>query len=113
MRMLVPAPYQAPAKKDKKKKSKEAEDGLHHEGTSGATSAGTEAPSSHEEDEDEEEGEEEEEESPSLKGIKRAASTDPEEGASKRGRISFSGDSDSDTEAIPKHRPRTKPIAAW
>ena len=55
MRMLVPAPYQAPVKKHKQKKSKEAESGLHHKGTSNATSGGTEAPSSHEGDEDEEE----------------------------------------------------------
>ena len=42
MRMLVPAPYQAPVNKEKKKKGKEAEDGLHHKGTSGAMSRGTE-----------------------------------------------------------------------
>ena len=81
MRMLVPAPYQAPAKKDKKKKGKETKGGLHHEDTSGAMSGGTEAPSSHEGDEDEDEEEEEEEENPPLKGKKRAASVDPKEGS--------------------------------
>ena len=112
MRMLIPAPYQAPAKKDKKKKGKEAEDGLHHEGTSGATSGGTEAPSSHEGDQEEdEEEEEEEEENPPLKGKKRAASADPKAGASKRGKLSLLDDSDSGTEDIPKPRPRTKPLA--
>ena len=55
MRMLTPAPYKALVKKDKKKKSKEAEGGLHHEDTSGAMSGGTEAPSSHKGDEDEDE----------------------------------------------------------
>ena len=59
MRMLVPATYQALAKKDKKKKSKEVEGGLHHEDTLGVMYGGTEAPSSHEGDEDEDEEEEE------------------------------------------------------
>ena len=68
MMVLVPAPYQEPVKKDKKKKSKEAEGGLHHEGTSGAMARGTEAPYSHEGDEDEDEEEEEEEEIRPLKG---------------------------------------------
>ena len=105
MRMLVLVPYQALMKKDKKEKRKEAKGGLHHEDTSGAMSEGTDAPSSHEGDEDEDEEEEEEEENPPLKGKKRAASVDPEEGASKRGKISLSDDSDSGTEAVPKHRP--------
>ena len=114
MKMLVPVPYQAPVKKDKKKKTKEAQGDLHPEKTLGAVSGGTEAPSSGEEDEDEEEeeeDEEEEEENPPPKGKKRAASVDPEEGASKRGKISLSDDSDSGTEAVPKHRPRAKPLA--
>ena len=46
MRMLVPAPYQAPAKTDKKKKKKE-------EGTSDAVSGDADAQSSHEGDDDE------------------------------------------------------------
>ena len=92
MRMLVPAPYQVPVKKDKNKKNKEAENGLHHEGTSDAMSKGTEAPSSHEGDKNEDK-EEEEEDNPPLKGKKRAASTDPEARASKRGNLSLSNDS--------------------
>ena len=61
MKMLVPAPYQAPAKKDKKnKKAKEAQGNLHPDETSGTVSRGTEAPSSDEEDKDEDEEEEEE-----------------------------------------------------
>ena len=64
MKMLVLAPYQAPAKKDKKKKkTKEAQGDLHPEETSGAVSGGTEAPSSGKEDEDE--ADEEAEEGPS------------------------------------------------
>nr|XP_020150710.1 nucleolar and coiled-body phosphoprotein 1-like [Aegilops tauschii subsp. strangulata] len=110
MKMLVPAPYQASTKKDKKKKGKEAESGLHHKGTSDAVSGGTEAPSSHEGDEDEDK-EEEEEDNPPPKGRKRATSVDLEAEASKRGKISLSDDSDSDAEAIPKHRPRIKPLA--
>ena len=113
MKMLVPAPYQGTAKKDKKKKKeKEAQGDLHPEETSGAVSGGTEAPSSGEEDEDEDEDEEEEEEvkNPPPKGKKRVASVDPEEGASKRGRVSLSDDSDSGPEASPKHRSRTKPL---
>ena len=79
MRMLVPVPYQAPTKKDKKKKGKGGESGLRHKGTSDAVSGGTEAISSHEGDE-----EEEEEDNPPPKGKKRAASIDPEEEAPKR-----------------------------
>ena len=56
--MLVPAPYQAPEKKSKKK-GKEAKSGLRRKGTSDDMSGETEAPSSHEGDEDEEEEEEE------------------------------------------------------
>nr|XP_020177180.1 nucleolin-like [Aegilops tauschii subsp. strangulata] len=99
----------APAKKDKKKKGKKAEGGLHPKGTLDAMSGGTEAPSSHEEDEDEDE-EEEEEDNPPLKGRKRA-SEDLEAEASKRGKISLTDGSDSDAEAIPKHSPRVKPLA--
>ena len=55
-RMLVPAPYQAPEKKAKKK-GKEAKGGLRRKGTLDAVSGDTEAPSSHEGDEDEEEEE--------------------------------------------------------
>ena len=108
MKMLVPAPYQAPAKKDKKKKNtKEAQGDLHPEETSRAVSGGTEAPSSGEEDEDKDEGEGEVEEGeeledPPSKGKKRAASVDPEEGMSKRGRVSPFDDLDSHTEVVPK-----------
>ena len=57
-RMLVPAPYQAPEKKAKKK-GKEAKGGLRRKGTSDAVSGDTEALSSHEGDEDDKEEEEE------------------------------------------------------
>ena len=98
--MLVPAPYQAPKKKAKKKR-KEAKGGLRRKGTSDAVSGETEVPSSHEGDKDEEE-EEAESDSP-LKGRKkkRAASAELEAEASKRGKISLSDGLDSDAEVIP------------
>ena len=76
MKMLVLAPYQAPAKKDNKK-SKKAKGGLHPKGTSDAMSGGTEAPSSEDEDEEEEESD-----NPPPQGRKRAASEDLEAEAS-------------------------------
>ena len=108
-KMLVPAPYQAPEKKAKKK-GKEARSGLRRKGTSDVASGDTETPSSHEGDEDEEE--EEESNSP-LKGgkKKRGASADLEAEASKKGKISLSDDSESDVEAIPECRSRPKPLA--
>ena len=110
MRMLVPAPYQAPEKKVKKKKNKEAKDGLHRKGTSDAIFGETETHSS-EEDEDEEEEEADNNLSPKGNKKKRAASEDPEAEAPKRGRISLPDGSDSDSEATPKWRHRPKPLA--
>ena len=109
--MLVPAPYQAPEKKAKKK-GKEAKGGLRRKVTLDAMSGETEAPSSHERDEDEEEEKEAENDSP-LKGRKkkRAASVDPEAEAYKRGKTSLSDGLDSDAEGIPEWRPRSKPLA--
>ena len=98
-----------PVKKDRKKWNKEAESGLHHEGTLDAMSGGTEAPSSHEGDENEDE-DDEEEDNPLFKGKKRAASADPEARPSKRGKLSLPDDSDSDIEDIPKPRSQTKPL---
>src|SRR3954469_16587632 len=83
MRMLVPAPYQAPTKKDKKKKREES--------TSDTMSADADAQSSHEGDDDDEL--EEEEEDPPRKGKKRAASEDLEAEASKRDKITIPDDS--------------------
>ena len=102
MKMLVPAPYQAPEKKAKKK-AKETRSGLRRKGTSDVTSEDTETHSSPDEDE----GEEEESESP-LKGErkKRGASTDLEAVASKKGRISLTDDSESDAD---EWRPDTSP----
>ena len=99
MRMLVPAPYQAPTKKDKKKKE---------EGASDTVSGQADARSSHEGDDEEEE---EEEEDPPRKGKKRAASEDLEAEASKRDKITLPDDSESDTEALLMHRRRTRPKA--
>ena len=109
MRMLVPAPYQAPKKKVRKK-NKEAKDGLHRKGTSDAVSKETETHSS-EEDEDEEEEEADSNLSPKGKKKKRAASEDPEAKAPKRGKISLLDSLDSYVEAIPEWRPRPKPLA--
>ena len=67
--MLVSAPYQAPEKKAKKKKGKEARGGLCHKGPSDAMFEETEVLSSHEGDEEEEE-EEAESDSP-LRGGRR------------------------------------------
>ena len=108
--MLVSVPYQAPEKKAKKK-GKEAKGGLRRKGTSDAVSGETKVPSSHEGDEDEE-GEEAESDSP-LKGRKkkRAASTDPEEGVSKREKITLLDGLDTDAKHTPKRRPRAKPLA--
>ena len=66
--MLVPARYQAPEKKAKKK-GKEAKGGLRRKGTSDAVSGETETHSSHEGGEDEEE--KEAESGSSLKGEER------------------------------------------
>ena len=107
--MLVPAPYQAPEKKAKKK-GKEAKSGPCHKGPSDAMSEDSEALSSHEGDEDEKEEEEESNSSPKGRRKKRAASEDSEAEASKRGKISLSGDSDLDAEVIPKLCPRSKPL---
>ena len=52
-KMLVPAPYQAPEKKDKKK-AKETRSGLHRKGTSDVTSKDTKTHSSPATDEEEE-----------------------------------------------------------
>ena len=109
-RMLVPAPYQAPEKKAKKK-SKEAKGGLHHKGTSHDVSGDTKVLSSHEEDEDEEEEEAESNSPPKGSRKKRAASVDPEAEAPKRGTISLPDGLDSNAEAIPEWRPRPKPLA--
>ena len=68
MRMLAPAPYQMPAREDKKK-NKRVEGGLHSKCILDATSGETEAPSS----EDEDKGEEEERDIPSPHGKKRTA----------------------------------------
>ena len=92
-RMLAPTSYQ-PLEKKAKKRNKEAKGGLHRKGTLNVVSGEIEVPSSHEEDEDEEE--EAAESDPPLKGRKkkRAASTDLEEGASKRGKVTLSDGSD-------------------
>ncbi|XP_073359133.1 uncharacterized protein [Aegilops tauschii subsp. strangulata] len=105
--MLVPAPYQAPEKKAKKK-SKEAKGGLRRKGASDIVSEDTETLSSHDEDE-----EGEEESNSPLKGgkKKRAASVDLDKKASKKGRISLTDDFETDADDVHEWRPRPKPLA--
>ena len=108
MKMLVPAPYQAPKKKAKKK-SKEAKGGLRCKGTSDVVSGEAETHSSDEEDEDEEEPESNS--PPKGRRNKGAASVDPEAEAPTRRKISLPDGSNSDAEAIPQRCPREKPLA--
>ena len=106
--MLVPAPYQAPEKKAKKK-GLEARSGLHHKGISDATSEDAKTHSSPATEDDDEE---EESNSPPEGGRKkRAASTRLETEASKRGRASLADDTASDTDSSSEWRPRDKPLA--
>ena len=85
--MFVPAPYQAPEKKAKKK-GKEAKGVPHHKGLSDTVSGETEALSSNEGYEEEKEEEVMESDTP-RKGRKkkRAASEDPKEEVPKRGKV--------------------------
>ena len=110
--MLVPAPYQAPEKKTKKK-GKGPKDGPRRKGPSEVVSGETEAVSSHEEDEDEEEVEEEvESDSPcKTRRGKRTASENSEGVTPKSGRVTLSDSSDSESEHSPKRIQREKPLA--
>ena len=101
--MLAPAPYQMPAREDKKK-SKRAEGGLRSKGILDATSGETEAPSS--KDEGEGEGD-----IPSPHGRKRTASEDLEVEAPKRGKISLSDGSSSKDDVDAELLSRDKPFA--
>ena len=94
--MLVPAPYQVPAKEDKEE-SKKAPGGPHSRGTPDTSSTETGTPFS----EDEMEGEAE---IPSPHGKKRTAFEDLKREASKRGKISQSG-GDIDMQSLRKDRP--------
>ena len=87
--MLVPAPYQASEKKAKKK-AKETRSDLRRKGTSDASSEGTETHSSPAEND---EGEEESNSPPEGGRKKRAASTNLEAEASKKGRVSLADNS--------------------
>ena len=101
--MLVPVPYQVPAPEDKKK-SEEAESGLHSTGMPYTTSGETEAPSSR--DEGEGEGDK-----ASPHGKKRTASEDLEVEALKRGKVSPPYGSGSEADVVVKHLSRDKPLA--
>ena len=104
--MLVPAPYQAPKKKAKKK-GHEARSGLRRKGASDVVSKDTKSSTSHDEDVEEEESNS----PPKGRKKKRAASADLEVEATKKGKPSLSDDSKADVDAIPKRHPRPKPLA--
>ena len=104
--MLVPAPYQAPEKKAKKK-AKGTRGGLRRKGASDMMSEATRTHSSAAEDEEEEESN-----SPPEGGRKkREASTNLEAEASKRGKGSLADNSAWDVDSSPERRPRDKPLA--
>ena len=83
-KMLVPAPYTAPAKKAKGK-AKGVQSGPHRKGASDVTSKDKTRSSAVEDDDDEEE-EEESDSPPDVGRKKRAASTNLEAEAPKRGK---------------------------
>ena len=106
--MLVPAPYQPPEKKAKKK-AKGARSGFHCKGTSDVMSKDKTHSSAAEDD-----NEEEEESNPPPDGgrKKRAASTNLEAEAPKRGKGPLTDNSAWDVDNSPERRPRSKPLAA-
>ena len=97
--MLAPAPYQVPAGEDKDE-DKEAQGGFHSGGTPGNLSAeiGTSTSKG---------GREGQADIPSPPRKKRTASEDLKREASKRGKISQSGD-DVDMQSLHKDRPLAK-----
>ena len=105
--MLVPAPYQSPEKKAKKK-AKGVRSGPRRKGTSDVTSEDDEAHSFVPEDNDEEE-EEENNPPPEEKKKKRAALAHPEAKAPKKGKGAPAVNTAWDVDSSPERRPRTKP----
>ena len=107
-KMLVPAPYQPPEKKAKKK-AKGAKGGPHRKGASDVTSEDEVTLSSTTEDEEEEE----ENNPPPHEGKKkRVASTNLEAETSKKGKGSLADNSAWDVDSTLERRPCTKPRAA-
>lgn len=109
-KMLVPAPYTAPAKKATGK-AKGVRSGPRRKGASDATSADKIRFSVAEDDDDEEEEEEESDSPPEGGRKKRAASTILEAEAPKKGKGPLAGSSAWDLDNSPKRRPRPKPRA--
>ena len=106
-KMLVSAPYTAPAKKAKGVRS-----GPHRKGATDASSADKTRSSVAEDDDDEEEEKEEESDSPPDGGRKkRAASTILEAEAPKKGKGQLVGSSAWDVDSSPERRPCSKPRA--
>ena len=101
--MLVSVPYQVPAPENKKK-SEEAESGLHSVGMPDTMPGGAEAPTL--KDEGEGEGD-----IPSPHGRKRTASEDLEVEAPKRGKVSLPYGSGSEADVVARHLSRDKPLA--
>ena len=107
-KMLVPAPYTAPAKKATGK-AKGVRSGPRRKGASDATSEDKTRSSVVEDDDDEEEASG----SPPNGGRKkRAAPTVLEAEAPKKGKGPLMGSSAWDVDSSPERRPRTKPQAA-
>ena len=102
-RMLVPAPYQVPAQEDKKK-SEEAESGLHSAGMPNTMSGETKASSS--KDEGEGEGD-----TPSPHERKRTTSDDLEVEEPNKGKVSLPYGSGSEADVIARHLSVDKPLA--
>ena len=106
--MLVPAPYKAPEKKAEKK-AKGVRSGPRCKGASDVSSEDKTHSSAVEDDNDEEE----ESTSPLDGGRKkRAASTNLEAEAPKKGKGPLVGSSAWDVDSSPERRPRNKPLAA-
>ena len=94
--MLAPAPYQVPAGEDKEE-DEEAQGSFHSGGSPGNLSVEIRTPAS-------KGGREGRTDIPSPHGKKRAASEDSKREASKRGKVSQSGE-DPDTQSLRKDRP--------
>ena len=101
--MLAPAPYQVPAKEDKEERKK-AKGGLHSKGIPDTMSGESGTPSS----EDKREGETD---IPPPHEKKRTASEDLEVKSPKRGKMSLSGGSGSEDDAVAQFLHKDKPLA--
>ena len=104
MKMLVPAPYEAP-KKEASKKVKKTQSGLRRRGASDTKSEDSSDHPSSEEDE-----EEEEDESPTGGRNKRMASTSLEAESPKRGKTPLPEEPTAAADSSPEWDPRAQPL---